>query len=254
MSTLVGHYQPLIERYLDHHYSTQAFAIDWLVFKGEVRFWSQVISEEFDLFFPDAANIAWGFVCLAAQQNATEIIKPTARASGSSDVNDELRVVGSKSPSPFYRYSNNPEQCSVPTSTKHRVLSARNCSTTAETILGSPTRLAMELLDMLPTEELPMTMMPSPLRQAWVDLFSAINDSEVPLFTFHFIVGVDIHNGVSKTKAHQEAIGWLESDCLNGLFGGRWYLSPDLSVRQLSESELSGLSSGHFPEQSSPSA
>ena len=51
MSTLDGHYQPLIERYLDRHYNTQAFALDWLVFKGEVQFWSQVICEDFDLFF-----------------------------------------------------------------------------------------------------------------------------------------------------------------------------------------------------------
>ena len=105
---------------------------------------------------------------------------------------------------------------------------------------------------MLPTDELPMTMMPSPLRQAWLDLFSAINDSEIPLFTFHFIVGVDIHNGISKSEAQQEAIEWLKADCLNGLFGGRWYLSPDLSVRQLNEAELSGLSSGLFPEQPTP--
>ena len=192
-------------------------------------------------------------MCLAAQQNATELVKPERRFGNhpSVDSADIPAGVSQKSLS-FYRFATPKEQRSTGASTKHSAVEVRARPTQTEAIPDSPSRPSMGLLNLLPTDELPMTMMPSPLRQAWLDLFSFITDSEVPLFTFHFIVGIDIQNGVSKTDAQQEAIEWLESDCLNGLFSGRWYLSPDLSVRQLNESELSGLSSGAFPKQRLP--
>lgn len=251
MSTMDGRYQPLMERYLDQHFTQQPFILSWMVFKGEVHFWSQLICEELNLLYPDAANMAWSFVCMAAQQNALELVEETSSQQSTLDRESpqphiHLPLERSTFHQPSNPWANWLRQEGKPSAESNTAEAVKSSSIVTSQFEAEPNTWTRSSENHSGPPEIP-DFLPSPLRQSWLDLFGDISDADVPIFTFHFIVGVDVHHGSPRHEAHLEAIQWLKSDCLNGLFGERWYLSPDLSVRQLDQSELKKLNAGHFP-------